>query len=185
VTAYSLLDLAIASLDAGEIDEALDALDRHLIDAPDDDGYRLRAGILARLPGRAADAEDDLRRLSQPTSTDHRLRARIAVQLDDPLSAQVVLNLLWLREHDPRDAETLLAIYLRLGTPGNLTNALKLLDMLPDTWNWQIVRGDAHAGLGAIDAARAAYARALDTITLPPGDPLYAYVEDRLRNLTP
>lgn len=179
MTLYPPIALASAYLEAGQTDEALATLTDALASAPDDDIWRFRAGILARLPGRHAEAAADLARIAAPTLDDDRLRARLLAQGGQMLAACTIVEALWRAQHDVRDAEMLVHLLL----PLDAARALSLLTELPDTWNWQIARGDAYASLGDAAAARAAFASAQASMRLPEGDPLWAYVRDRLANL--
>ncbi|MBL8130567.1 MAG: tetratricopeptide repeat protein [Anaerolineae bacterium] len=176
---YSPLEVAQAALDAGQVDEALNLLNGALRDAPHDaDALRLRAALLARLPGRESEALRDLERLAAPTPDALRLRARLLRQTGDLSAARGCLERLWEAERDPRDAETLLRLLLESGQAGD---ALHLLGMLPAAWTWDIWRGDAHAALGDRAAARRCYRTALDALPDSPlSPPLRAYLRDRI-----
>lgn len=176
---YSPLEIAQAALDAGQVDEALDLLNGTLRDAPDDaDALRLRAALLARLPGRGAEALRDLERLAAPTPDDLRLRARLLSQTGDLSAARGCLERLWEAERDPRDAEALLRLLLESGKAGE---ALRLLGALPAAWTWDIWRGDAHAALGDRAAALRCYRAALDALPDSPlSPPLRAYLRERI-----
>ncbi|MBK8022381.1 MAG: tetratricopeptide repeat protein [Chloroflexi bacterium] len=176
---YSLLEVAQAVLDAGQVEEALDLLGQHLAAAPQDaEGLRLRAALLARLPGRDADALRDLAQIAAPLADDRRLAARLHHQMGDRPAACAMLTALWEAEGDPRDAETLLRILL---DSGQAAEALRLLESLPNIWTWDIWRGDAHAALGDAGAARRFYRAALDAMPESAlNQPLRAYLNDRL-----
>lgn len=180
---YSLLELANASLDVGQIDDALDFLNQHLQVAPTDaDALRLRAALLARLPDRAADALADLDSLADPQPDDLRLLARLLETTDDLDRALATLGLVWERQYDLRDAEALLRLLLMARQPAE---ALCLLDQLPDEWTWRIWRGDAHASLGDSAEAIRHYQSALDAMPdTPLNAPLRDYLRDRMIRLT-
>ena len=77
---YSPLQLAQAFIQTGEIEDALDALNEHLDTTPDDtEGRRLRAQVLARIPGETAlrKALADLDALSEQTAHDYILRSAL------------------------------------------------------------------------------------------------------------
>lgn len=180
---YSLLEIARAALDAGEIEEALAALDERLADVPDDaDALRLRAAIFARLPGRVTDALMDLVSISEQTVDDRRLLARLLIETHNLKRALMTLESLWGMFQDPLDAEMLLRVLLDEGLP---ERALQFLDALPDIWTWRVWRGDAYAALGDTEAAIAWYGAALEDV--PDTDltaPLKEYLRDRIANLS-
>jgi tetratricopeptide (TPR) repeat protein len=176
-----LLDAAAAALDFGQAEEALGYLDVLLTDAPcHDEALRLRAAVLARMPGRAADALADCARIAQPTQDDQRLRARLLAAQGDHAAAAALLRVLWAAHRSPADADGLAHLYLTGGSRDDLRALLALLDDLPPSWNWQIVRGDALAALGNRDAAAVCYAAARAAVTDPA---LIAYLTDRITHL--
>ncbi len=178
-----LLEAATAALDFGRAEEALGYLDELLaFDPGHDDARRLRAGLLARLPGRTADALADCARIANLTDDDHRLRARLYAQIDDPDAAVAVLMPLWSAQRHPADADMLLYLWLRRASPADLDAALTLLDSLPDTWNWRIVRGDVLAARGDRAGAAACYTAARAAVT---DRTLLRYLDDRIAHLAP
>src|SRR5215203_4153014 len=84
--AYSAIELANAFVQAGELQDALDALNPHLAANPtDDDALRLRAAVLIRLRThehlRAALV--DLESLSSPTVNEFVQKANLYQMLND------------------------------------------------------------------------------------------------------
>src|SRR5690242_19339862 len=75
---YSPMELADAFIRAGELADALDALNQQLIDQPaDDEARRLRAQVLMRIPGEehVQAALGDLESIASPTQDDNLRRA--------------------------------------------------------------------------------------------------------------
>ena len=176
-----LLDAAAAALDFGQPEEALAYLDLLIASVPPDDAaLRLRAALLARMTGRAADALADCAHIAQPTADDERLRARLLLSLGDRAAAAALLRALWAAEHHPADADALAHLYLTSASPDDLRALLALLGELPPAWKWQIVRGDALAALGDRAAAAACYAAARAAVT---DTALIAYLTDRITHL--
>lgn len=84
---YTPMQLADAFIKAGELQDALDALNDQLTDHPDDDTARhLRAQVLLRLgtPPQLQAALDDLNAMQQP---DHYMQSVIYERLGDPAAA--------------------------------------------------------------------------------------------------
>lgn len=159
---YSPLQLADAFIQAGELADALDALDQHLSANPaDDNARRLQAGVLLRLGGadnlRAALAT--LARISTPTARDHLHRALILEQQGEADSALAAMQ----AAHDsaPGD-ERLTEHYITLlVNHGQAQTALALVRSQPRTWRWLQWEGDLLVKLGDDHMATARYGLAL------------------------
>ncbi len=164
--AYHPMQLADAFIKAGELEDALDALDTALENDPtDESAHRLRAGVLARLPGddHRARALDDLRALSAPDADDALLESRLAQENGD-LNAAIaaVENALTRYPVDPRLTERLLGL---LRVSGDTSRANAVLSTLPDDdWRWRAWAGDIAADNRNYAAAITAYTAAIDLI---------------------
>ncbi len=80
----SPLRMAEAFIQAGELDDALEALAAHLqTNADDNTALRMRAAINARRPGHEQDVLQDLALLEAPTATDHYRRSVMYERLGD------------------------------------------------------------------------------------------------------
>lgn len=154
------LTQADAFLLAGELADALEALDSYLRDHPDDgDIRRLRAAVLLRLPGddTAWAALDDLAAMRTRTAEDEIARVRALRRLGEEAAAHEALYDAFERTGDLRLAGLLLA---SLHQRGETDSAFDLLDGLPETAVWLRWRGefalladDPAAALAAFNAA--------------------------------
>lgn len=153
---------ADAFLLAGELADALEALDSYLIENPDDgDIRRLRAAVLLRLPGEdtAWAALDDLAAMRSRTAEDEIARVRALRRLHEDAAAHEALYDAWERTGDLRLADLLLAsLYARRES----ATARGVLDALPETVVWlrwrgdfALLDGDAPAALDAFNGALA------------------------------
>ncbi len=162
---HTALELAEAFIQAGELDDALAALDEHLAEYPDDsDVRRLRIDVLLRLPGRARAALDDLGLLPD----DPLLRYQIFERLGDHAAAFAAVEQAWDQAPDPRTAELLLRL---LEQRREVEKALRVLADLPKTSNWLEWSGDFHALKGDCPAAVEYFCAALDLLA-DSNDPL-------------
>ncbi len=162
------LTRADAFLLAGELADALEALDSYLAEHPGDgDILRLRAAVLLRLPGDDAAwaALDDLAAMRARTAEDEIARVRALRRLNEDVAAHEALFDAWERTDDPRLADLLLASLYSRAEPDI---AFEVLDSLPDSTLWLRWRGDfallAGDAATAVDAFSAALAR-LDALT--------------------
>jgi uncharacterized protein HemY len=159
---------ADAFLLAGELADALEALDSYLSDHPaDGDVLRLRAAVLLRLPGDDAAwaALDDLAAMRARTAEDEIARVRALRRLNEDTAAHEALFDAFERTADPRLADLLLtSLYER----HEIAPAEEVLAALPETALWLRWRGDfallAGDAAGAVDAFSAALTR-LETLT--------------------
>ncbi len=155
---------ADAFLLAGELADALEALDSYLTDNPDDgDIRRLRAAVLLRLPGddTAWAALDDLAAMRSRTAEDEIARVRALRRLHEDAAAHEALYDAWERTGDLRLADLLLASLYARREPGP---AREVLDVLPETVVWLRWRGDFALLDGDAPAALDAFNRALDRL---------------------
>ncbi|MFW5772892.1 MAG: hypothetical protein ACOCZH_06155 [Phototrophicaceae bacterium] len=166
---YTPLQLAEAFIQAGELADALDALNTHLAAEPADDGARrLRAAVRLRL----ATVDDlhaalaDLDSLTEAQPHDAITRSAVLERLGDIPAALDTLR----RAHgdapdDDRLAERLLQL---LRAAGHLADARALAqaraDADLDDWRWATWAGDLAAALDDPAAAEAHYTRALATL---------------------
>jgi hypothetical protein len=140
---YDALQLAEAFIQAGELPDALDALNAHLATQADDaDALRLRAALRLRL--RTVDdlraGLADLEALQEPTADDHIQRSIILGELAEwPAARDAAMAARALRPADERIAERYL---LTLGRCGEYAAARTLLESLPRTWRWLEWAGD-------------------------------------------
>ncbi len=173
---YTHLQIALASIEAGQIDVALEEIEQHLAESPlDPEGLRVRAAILARFQGRETDALHSLDALAHPTSEDHLLRARLYEQLGDFDAALWVIERLWQVTHQPTHAQGVARLLLKRG---DAARALRFIDTLPDAPTWHIWRGDCHEALGQSSAAISEYQIALERL---PDDPFLVPVRTVLQ----
>lgn len=158
----TLLEQAAALLQAGELTDALAALNQQLEAHPTDDpARRLRAGVLRHLGGEAARraALADLAQLADPTADDAIQQAQLLEALDDLPAALAVLAQAAARwpQHE-RLAERRIALLLR---QGQAETALAVVRQMPQTWHWLQTEGDILAALGDDVTATARYGLAL------------------------
>jgi tetratricopeptide (TPR) repeat protein len=143
---YSPLELADAFIRAGELEDALDALDQHLADpsaAHRDETLRLRAAVLARFPDqpeRLRAALADYAALGAPTADDEDRRAALYEQLGDARAAADALGRA--RALAPDDSRLVEREITLLVDHGWLDEAAALAETLPQTWRWLAWRGD-------------------------------------------
>lgn len=164
------LTLADAFLLAGELADALEALDSYLSEHPDDgDIRRLRAAVLLRLPGddTAWAALDDLAAMRVRTAEDEIARVRALRRLGEDAAAHEALFDAFERTSDARLAGLLL---VSLHQRGEIAPALEVLNSLPETAVWlrwrgefALLAGDAEAALVAFNAALARLAAVTDS----------------------
>lgn len=166
---YSALELANAFIKAGELEDALDALNQHLEQAPDDDeALRLRAEVRARIPGEQnlRMALRDLDSLTPVYPQDAMLRSALLEQLGDRAES---LNAIAQGHAANPDDERLAERYLHLlRAQGEITRARVLAEQMragqPDSWRWMQWAGDLAVDAGDDLAAIAAYSSALETL---------------------
>ncbi|MEQ8676231.1 MAG: tetratricopeptide repeat protein [Aggregatilineales bacterium] len=166
---YSALQLAEAYLQAGELDEAIEALNQHIAATPDDPSRRLRASILSRQPQTDAlqQALGDLDALATSTPQDAILRSTIHQKLGDDVGALEVV----LTAHDrfPEDDRlTERCLYL-LRMQGKIKEARALVATLQKNWRWSQWAGDLARDDHALEDAVTHYSAAIDML-----DTLYA-----------
>jgi Flp pilus assembly protein TadD len=157
---YSPLELAVAFIQTGELEDALEALGQHLAHQPDDDRVRRwRLQVLRHLNGDSDQALADLQRLSAPTPADF---TQAALLLEAHGDHDAALNLL-AEGHGRWPHETRLAeVYLRLLMDHHhIDIALSIARAQPTGWRWLEWEGDLLARQGDDVTATARYGLAL------------------------
>ncbi|MBZ0291447.1 MAG: hypothetical protein K8L99_02665 [Anaerolineae bacterium] len=155
---YSPMQLAEAFIQAGELRDALAALDQQLDIQADDQIHRLRAAVLLRL-GDADSLQMALTALDQianPTQADHIQRSVILEQSGDLAGALRVLEAL--SPEDERRAERRVRLLTEIG---DFDHALKEIRHQPRSWRWLQWEGDVLVQLGDDRMATARYGLAL------------------------
>lgn len=159
---------------AGELADALEALDSYLAENPlDGDILRLRAAVLLRLPGDDAAwaALDDLAAMRARTAEDEIARVRALRRLNEDAAAHEALFEAFERTEDLRLADLLLAsLYSRQ----EIDLAQDVLVTLPDTALWLRWRGDFALLAGDAAAAVAAFSAALARLDALAGSEIIA-----------
>lgn len=156
------LERAEAFLRAGELDEALAALDEHLQTHPDDaDARRLRIDMLIRLPGRAHEAIEALNALPDHTIDDYVARYGALLPLRLPGVDDLLIQAYGRFSAPPALAELVLDVLRRRGASDQ---ALELLADLPKTPHWLAWSGEFHALNGDYRVAAAHFCSALDAL---------------------
>lgn len=154
---YSPLELAEAFIKTGELPDALDALNTHLAQSPQDaDARRMRAGVHLRLDQLQA-ALADLAGLDAPD--DRLMRATIHERMGDLEQALAAVE----GEGEDRLIERRLDLLHKLG---RIPAARTLADGLPRVWRWSQWSGDLAMAAGDDAAAVGHYSAALGG--LPP-----------------
>lgn len=159
---FSAWQIAEACLQAGEVQEALQALEDHLQASPDDAGRRLHAALLLRLHSDEAglrQALADLDALSHEETDDMVQRSILYEKLGDAKAAQAQMRrALEDRPDDERLAERLVWL---LRQARHLNEALDLIRQQARTWRWLRWEGDLLAEMGDDATASARYGLAM------------------------
>ena len=158
---YSPLELAAAFIQTGELNDALDALNAHLAQQPQDDrARRMRIGVCKHLGGEHLHtALADYAQIQTPVANDAIQHSILLEQAERPDEAIDVLA----RAHEqwPAD-ERLTERYLHLLLArGRTETALMVVGRLPRVWRWLQWEGDALAIRGDHLLATARYGLAL------------------------
>jgi tetratricopeptide (TPR) repeat protein len=159
---YSPIQIAEASLQAGQPEQALEVLDSHLREHPaDDEARRLRAQVRLRLtePDSIRAALDDLRRVSTLTSADWQAWSVAAERLGDlPEAVRAIELARALQPADDRLTERLVLLHMQAG---QLPAARDILAQQPRRWYWLRMHGDVEAEAHDTDSAIRLYTEAL------------------------
>ncbi|MFN8450131.1 MAG: tetratricopeptide repeat protein [Anaerolineae bacterium] len=156
------MERAEAFLRAGELDEALAALDEQLQAQPDDAAaQRLRIDVLIRLPGRAQDALVALNALPDLTGDDYVARYGALLPLGLPGVDDAILEGYTRFPGQPALADLTLTILQRRGASDQ---ALALLADLPKTAHWLSWSGTFYALKGDDRVAAEHFCSALDQL---------------------
>lgn len=167
-----LMERAEAFLRAGELDDALAALDEQLQAYPDDAeaeaAARLRIDVLIRLPGRANEALAELSKLPELTPDDAVARLGALFLLGVAGAGDALVQAYRRYPDHPALADLALAVlYARRASD----EALALLADLPKTPDWLTWSGKFYALKGDDRVAAEHYCTALDLLGNPT-DPL-------------
>ena len=144
MTNYAPLTLANAFIQAGELDDALDALNQHLEAHPEDDeARRLRVQVLMRKAGEIQWGKimEDSLALKNPTVDDYLQMSSLSERMNDYESAIFfAAEALKLKPEDNSLIER--RIRLILEADGDLIVVGQLLEQLPQHWRWLSWRGE-------------------------------------------
>lgn len=165
---YTPLQRAQAHVEAGDLNEAVKALNESVETEPTDDAFRLRAAVLRRLRGeehlRAAAL--DLEKLSSPTSTDYVEQSIIFEQLGDFSAAIRAMMVATDLAGGPSERNRLVEQHVRLLlTRGDTDKALELAQKQPRTWRWMQWMGDIAAQANDNPGAARYYSAAISLLT--------------------
>ena len=153
------MERAEAFLRAGELDEALAALDEHLQAHPNDsDVQRLRINVLIRLPRRAQATLEALQTLPELTKDDYTTRFGALLHLHLPGVDEALVQAAARFSAHPALAELALEVLHRRGASDQ---ALELLAGLPQTPHWLSWHGTFCTLGGDYRAAAEQYCSAL------------------------
>lgn len=152
---YTPMELAQAFIKTGELDDALEALNEHLDNNPNDENARsIRASVCLRLD-HYAQAQIDLDSLSEKNADDY-LRLSVAYERLDQIAPMIeaIQQALKLNPDDERLTERLLTVYLK---HQKLDEALTLVREQARSWRWLQWEGDILAAQGNDVLATARY----------------------------
>ncbi len=174
---YSAWERVGAFIQAGEVDEALEALAEHLEAQPDD--VRARRLRIQALRYRPADGNIDLawadfEHLDEPLPEDY-IALALLLAPGDALSILRVGLEQW-PEHEGL-AER--CVHLMLAQDER-ESALMLLRSQPATWRWRQLEGDILAAQGDAMLATACYSQALDQLGQLKENPYLEPIKTRL-----
>lgn len=168
---YTQLELAEAFLHAGELDEALDALNHHLAATPtDENARRTRAQVLARIgllrgePHHLNAALADLNTIQSPSTEDITRRVNVLLQLGDTEAAHDLLSETWANNAHPKDPRILELLLESLYQRAEPAQAIEILFDQPKTSRWLRWTGDFHALKGDHRVALEYFCSALDQL---------------------
>jgi len=158
---YTDLQLATAFIQAGELDDALEALDRHLSGhATDEDARRMRARVRARVAGQQAGALADFDALPAHTPEDTILQSSLLLDVGRPDDALAVVA--DAHRHYPTHARLTERYVGLLRDANQLEKARAIVSTQPaDDWRWRSRAGDLAVAAGDEAAALEQYAAAI------------------------
>ena len=160
--AYSPMELATVFIKTGELEDALAALDEHLVAETDDDtARRLRANVLMRLrrEGELEQALSDIQALSLLTLDDHVRKSIILEYMGRQEDAvQSMRDAYQLAPDDARVVERYVKLLVAVR---QFDDALKLIKEQTDDWQWAQWAGDIHIKQDDDASAVAGYSQAL------------------------
>lgn len=164
--AYSPMQLAKAFLQAGELPDALDALNQHLDAHPQDaEALRLKAQVLTRQPGQLQAALATLAQLTEHLPEDVMLHATLLERLGKPEAEVLSVLKNGHQQHPDHDRLTERYLYtLRANNALDTAQALlkTLVQRQPAHWRWRQWAGDIAVDAGKPKTALAHYTAALD-----------------------
>ncbi len=170
---YTSLELAEVYLQTGELNYALEALNAHIAESPQDDyARRLRIEVLIDMPNGINLALADLDDISALTARDYGLRGRIMSKLGDLSAAAAAFEQAW-KLRPMSYAEPYLMLLKKLG---NTDRALEVLSSIPKAWHWFSWGGEIHMLRGDHEAALQHFSEAveqLDTVIESMKDPRF------------
>ncbi len=161
---YTPMELASVFIQTGELRDALDALNQHLTDSPEDgEGLRLRAQVLARLPQTTdwTAAIADLKALRDPGLDDIFLHSVLHERLGDYDQALAILTQSGAALESARMVERRVYLLQKRGDPAA---ALALVAQQAQTWRWQEWAGDLALQSAVYETAIAHYNAALASV---------------------
>jgi tetratricopeptide (TPR) repeat protein len=152
---YSDLQLASVFIQTGELDDALEALNRHLAATPlDGDALRLRAEIMMRRldPDSLAAALTDLDAITRPLPDDYLKRATVMLRMDQTAEALDTLD--DAHRHFPDNGRVLERLLQLLRDAGRLSQARRLVaQQAQSDWRWRSWAGELAAAENDLNAA--------------------------------
>ena len=175
---YSFLQQAAAFIQAGELDDALNALNQHLDQQADDqEALRLRLQVLRYFPGEDSQrmAHQDFAKLAESSAQDYLNLALIMA----PAEALEYLR----GAHDLWPENNVLTErYIRLlVAERELEAALTVVRQQDTRWHWLQWEGDLLVEQGDDMTATARYGLALARVEQMPPDPYLEPIKARLR----
>lgn len=144
MSSYDSLTLANAFIQAGELDDALDALNQHLEAQPEDDEVRrLRVQVLMRMEGEIkweTIMEDSLA-LKNPTVDDYLKMSSLSERMKD-LDSAVFFTSEALKLQPDDKSLTERHVRLMIASDNDLSAIDQFLKQLPQHWRWLRWRGE-------------------------------------------
>lgn len=163
MTPPDALEIAEAFIQAGELQDALEYLNKHIEEkGANDAALRLRAAVMARLSGRYRDALDDLDALTQQQPDDYILRA-VLLELSGQPEAALQASADGHAAHPHSDRMTEHYLYL-LRRQGEFERASAVIAELPESWRWSQWAGDLSVDRGEDKDAIIHYDAAIQTL---------------------
>jgi tetratricopeptide (TPR) repeat protein len=159
---YTPMQLAEAFIQAGELNDALEALHIHLEEHPGDPtGLRLRAAVYFQMRERQhfQAALADLNALERSTAEDEIKKATAQQYLDDLPGAEATLAAAW--AEFPDDEAVAEHYFFVLMRERKFPEARMMIDAMPREWRWLNLSGDLASEYEGEAKAIDDYSRAL------------------------